>query len=150
MTFVVKDIIATSDGCAIQAFNFTGETTSPMLESFDFDLDAGQLTMTFDEPVASSFVFDSFRIHEVNIVTSSASTYLQLLAVSINDTSGNPVEASFVNDSFVADNVNMFTWDATPAAIEKLVLDLNEGQPLITFDEIIPINKAHSSKFNCY
>jgi len=55
-----------------------------------------------------------------------------------------------VNDSFVADNVNMFTWDATPAAIEKLVLDLNEGQPLITFDEIIPTNKAHSSKFNCY
>jgi len=47
-----KDIIATSDGRAIQAFNFTGDTTSPMLESFDFDLDAGQLTMTFDEPVA--------------------------------------------------------------------------------------------------
>jgi len=43
----------------------------------------------------------------VNIVTSSASTYLQLLAVSINDISGNPVEATFVNDSFAADNVNV-------------------------------------------
>ena len=44
-----------------------------------------------------------------------------------------------MNDSFAADNVNMFTWDATPAAIEKLVLDLNEGQPLIAFDETISI-----------
>jgi len=144
-----EDIIATTDDNAIQAFNFTGDTTSPVLESFDFDLDEGQLIMTFDEPIASSFVFDSFRIHEsaannsafialqggsavtsnfrtvitltldqadlnnikamVNIATSSANTYLQLLAGAANDTSGNPVEGTFVNDSFAAVNVNVFT-----------------------------------------
>ena len=157
-----EDIIATTDDNAIQASNFTGDTTSPMLERFDFDLDAGQLIMTFDEPIARSFIFNSFRIREsaantssfialqggssstnavmtvvtltldstdlnnikanLNIATSSANTYLQLLAGAVNDTSGNPVVATSVNDSFTAVNVINFTPDMTLQSLTVLCL----------------------------
>ena len=156
-----------------------GSYTEEVLEWFNFDLDAGQLIMTFDEPIASSFIFNSFRIREsaantsafialrggisstndvmtvvtltldatdlnnikanLNIATSSANTYLQLLAGAVNDTSGNPVVATFVNDSFTAVNVNTFTRDITPPTIDSFVLDMDEGQLQITFDETINI-----------
>ena len=174
-----EDIIATTDDHAIQAFDFAGDTKSPTLKSFNFDLDAGQLIMTFDEPVANSFNFNSFRIREsgenvsafialkggtpttnnvrtivtltldsgdlnnikanVNIATSSANTFLQLLAEAVSDTAGNPVVATFVNDSYTAVNVNTFTPDTTPPAIDSFVLDMNEGQLQITFNETINI-----------
>ena len=60
------DIIPITDSNAIMTENFTADSTPPMLDSFDFDLDAGQLIMSFDEPIdVNSFVFDRMIIQDV-------------------------------------------------------------------------------------
>lgn len=51
------DLLAITDDNGIQVRNFTPDTTDPILEGFDLDLDANELILTFSETVnASSLV----------------------------------------------------------------------------------------------
>ena len=99
-----EDIIATTDDHAIQAFDFDGDTISPMLKSFDFDLDTGQLIMTFDEPVNNSFNFNGFRIRESTENGSAfialhggiptTSNLMTVVALALNSTDLNNIKAN--------------------------------------------------------
>ena len=174
------DIIAVTNDNAIQASSYIPDTTPPTLTSYDFDLDAGQIELTFDEPVdTTSFIFERFLIQETqtngseyvalsdgtlmanslyteiilvpsradlnaikintNIATTVAAdnTYLQLLEGALNDTASNAIGATFVNDTFSAIEVTVFTPDGTPPELESFVLDLDEGEIIITFDEVV-------------
>ena len=61
-----------------QVINFTADATSPRLTSFDFDLDAGELSLTFSETVnASSFNPIGISLQSV-LLASLPSEYHQL------------------------------------------------------------------------
>ena len=60
-----RPIVAVTDRNAIGVTNYIGDMTSPELESFDFDLNQGQIIMTFNEPVDNaSLVFNLITVRE--------------------------------------------------------------------------------------
>ena len=60
-----EDIIAVTNDNAIIASTYIPDSTPPILELFDFDLDSGNLVLFFDEPIdVNSFVFNRFVIQQ--------------------------------------------------------------------------------------
>ena len=58
---------------ALQVRNFLPDTVGPILQHFSFDLDTGQLSLTFDETISSSSInLDSFTFQ--NAMTSPSET----------------------------------------------------------------------------
>ncbi len=58
-------IIAVTDRNAISVTLYIGDSTPPMLQSFDFDLNQGHVIMTYNEPVDNgTFVFDRLAIQD--------------------------------------------------------------------------------------
>ena len=176
------DIIAVTNDNAIQASTYIPDMTPPKLTSFHFDLNVGEILLTFDEPVDNtSFIFDHFLLQEnqtngseyvalsdgtvisndlfteitltpsrsdlnsIKINSNIATTvnaddvYLQLLDGAVNDTASNSINATFINDTFSAIQVTTFTPDGEPPKLESFVLDLNEGEIIVTFDEAINV-----------
>ena len=69
------DIIAVTDGNAIQANNYINDKEPPLLDMFDLDLDCGEITIVFNEPVQQrSINFEFFGIQANPAVNSSVST----------------------------------------------------------------------------
>ncbi len=49
-----NDVNAIADGSGLNAVGYTADTTSPTLSSWDLDMDAQTVSLTFDEPVDAS------------------------------------------------------------------------------------------------
>lgn len=69
------DIIAVTDGNGFQAYNYVNDSEPPVLNMFDLDMDRGEITITFNEPVQQrSINFELFVIQANPMVISSTSS----------------------------------------------------------------------------
>ena len=58
-----NDILSVTDDNGIQAYSYIPDMTPPLLQSFDFNRDSGEISLTFDEPMdAGSFVASLVRV----------------------------------------------------------------------------------------
>ena len=72
-----RDIIAITDGKALQVSNYFADTVSPELTMFSIDMDAGIMNLTFNDfPNSSTLMYDQIVLH----TAMSASTFDLTLA----------------------------------------------------------------------
>ena len=71
-----NSLISISDQHALQASNFTNDTTSPVLLSFNLDMNVGVLELTFSETVDSlTFTVNQFTLQSASNVSEAVQNY---------------------------------------------------------------------------
>ena len=99
-------VVAVNATDALQAASFVGDTTSPMLVSFDLDMDSGTIFLTFDETVEA----DSLNVTEITLQD-------QPLPVDLNST-------------YTLTGGDQSTEDSTVLVVNLTFFDLNEIKKL--------------------
>ena len=101
-----NQLVGIYDGTALQANDVTLDISPPVLMSFDFDLNAGILMLTFDEVVdASSLVIEQIQFVSEN---SSMSNDTYFLTGNSNVTDYNDLVLIIAISDFVLNNIKFY------------------------------------------
>ena len=81
------DILAVTDTRGIPTGNYTGDLEPPVLlnDRFDFDLNTGELTLYFDEPVLNSSLVPTSLILQSSAINGSSSVTLQMVTTTVSN-----------------------------------------------------------------
>ena len=165
---------------ALQARNYTSDTSPPILQIFDFDLNSGTISLTFDETVnASSFdvvltIVTNLDGQEVILSTSSSSENFSttvFLTVSQDDLDSIRIRTALALDSnttFISLLTNAvldmssvgiqnttimadsFTPDIMAPELISFVFDLNLGMIQLTFSEAVNTSSLNITQFTLF